>query len=303
MISIIYISNRGPYPMLNPPWKELSQYALLSQSLEAQTFTDFELIIVDAYNTLPSHELHWMEHRTKYLRPKDTPWRRLGAFAPSSARNTGLAAAKGELAFGLDDCTSFRADLLQKASDSWVKGKCLAPNCVRETGERVALPQGNRRGGVLFYPRELAEKLGGYEERFDGSPALEDWEFSERLSNNGVVWNDDQEAKVTLHAHKPHSGAPAAEVGPAGYHKCPYCVFRLVMGQYRANVDWTKRQLAAFESPACTQMVNKQCRAQRDTYLGSKMRTEFNCCWPGRPTVEALNIIRTHEAHIEVSDG
>jgi hypothetical protein len=219
----------------------------------------------------------------------------MGAFAPASARNTGLDEAERELIFSLDDCVSFRPDLLQRAATAWTKGKCLAPTCVREDGTLVALPTGNRRGGVLCYPRELSLKLGGWEERFDGSPALEDWEHSERLSRHGVVWDDDPEAKVTLHAHKPHSGSPATSVGPAGYHKCPDLVFRLCLGQHRANRPWTSAQLANFEAESCPQFVNGQCRAQRDTFIGSPARTNFGCGWPARPSVEALNIMRTHE--------
>lgn len=302
MISIVYVSNRGAHSMLNPPWSEMSQYALLEQSISAQTFQDFELIVVDAKNTFPRPELKLLAQQVTYLRPRETPWSTMGAFAPASARNTGMSAAKGDLVFGLDDCSSFKPDLLQHASDAWQSGRCFVPRYVSESGSAVCIHSGVRRGGVLCYPRQLALSAGGYEERFDGSPALEDWEFTERLARLGAVWHDATDA-VTLHAHTPHSGKPANIDGPHGYHKCPYAVFHLVTGQDRANRPWTREQLAVFEADKCQLMQHENCIAQSGVYRKAPTKQVYNCAWPARPSAEALHIMQTHESQAWIGDG
>lgn len=296
MISIVYITNRGLYPCHDMPWREMSQYAILSQSLEAQTFTDFEVVVVDAFNTLPRKELAWLGERVKYVRPRDTPWRRMRAFAPSSARNSGLAEAEGDLIFGLDDCTSFPANLLQLAATSWLKGRCVVPRCVRDDGSLVYLPQAQRRGGVLFYPRAQAIAIGGHEERFDGTPCLEDWAFSEKLAAKGVKWNDDPAAQVILHRHTPHEGKPASVAGSSGYHRCPWAVYRVVVDQPVGNRPWTAEQLNVFAAKVCPYLTEHGCRAQHDLYQGGANPAHFACSWPERPSVEALSIMRTHES-------
>ena len=302
MISVVYVSNRGAYSMINSPWKEMSQYTLLEQSLTAQTFKDFELVVVDAQNPLPRPELELLEQQVTYLRPRETPWSKMGAFAPSSARNTGIAAAQGDLVFGLDDCSSFAPDLLQHAATSWQSGKCLVPRCVGDNGMNLCVHKGTRRGGVLFFPRKLAVDAGMYEERFDGSPALEDWEFSERLARLGAVWHDTDDT-VVLHAHRPHSGKPSTVDGAAGYHKCPYCVFHLVTGQDRANRPWTREQLAAFEADQCPLMQHENCIAQTVVYQRAPTKQVYGCAWTVRPSAEDLHIMQTHESQTWIGDS
>ena len=294
MLSVVYVTNRGPFPLVGEA--PLGQFWLLSESLKAQTHQDYELVVVDRDN---EHQpvLSGLGRAVTYARPRETPWTRRGAFCAASARNAGLALARGDLVLGLDDCTSFGPDLLERAAASYARGTYLAPTCMTPQGTAVCLPDGLRRGGVLCYPRAFAVQLGGHEERFDGTVALEDWEFSDRLSRRGVEWDDDPEAKVVLHQHGGRPGTSAAEEGPLGYHRCPYAVLGLTLGQPRANVPWTPEQLDVFAAPRCPLLDEREnCKAQRALSPNLHPSARFPCNHGTRPDAETLAIMRGYES-------
>lgn len=294
-VSIVYVTNRGVTPLVSEPAR--SQYDLLASCLRAQTSADFEVVVVDQGNPLPRPELEWLGGRACYVRPPDTPWRKLGAFCAASARNAGLRAARGGIVFGLDDCTSFPPTLIERVAAAFAQGWCLVPQYRHPNGALWAQNHGAaRRGGILAYPREFALKLGGYEERFDGGLALEDWEFSERLAAAGVRWLDAPDLAVTIHPHVARSAAHASKA-PLGYQRCELAVYGLLHGQARANRPWTQEELLAF-GPTCRFLDHdKQCKVMA-TLINTPSRhpgAKNPCCRPERPTAAALGIMSTYE--------
>ena len=274
MISVVYITNRGLSPFTSPAMAGRSQFEVLAQSLDAQTYRDFELVIVSSiggqvgkFDGPPS---------TTLRRPRWTPWSETWAKSIATARNTGLRVAQGDTIMGLDDCVSFGPGLLAQVADYAARGLYLAPACMREDGTVLPSYAPGRAGGIVAYPRQLARDLGGHEERFNGCVSLEDWEFAERLHRNGVVFAHDDSARVTLHDHPP---------GIASYHRCGIAVYGLVRGQSVANRLWSEKELDTFALPVCSFLVDGVCSV-----------VQTPCQAPRRPSAEAVNIMRTHES-------
>lgn len=297
MISVVYVTNRSSHPFTDPALRERSQYEVLAECLAAQTFRDFELVLVtpdvEAADGILAPRF---PHPYRVVPPRPTPWRKLGAFAPASARNTGLLAARGEVVLALDDCVTFGPKLLSWVDGMLRHGRCYVPRYMRPTGEVAALMDGQKRGGILTYPRELALKLGGWEERFDGVFALEDWEFSERLARNGVVWYDGDEA-VILRGHKPHEARPYSEAGPSGYYRCCWAVYRLTGGQAEANRPWTPDDLQVFTQARCRYITDDAgCKVQPHPLFDNRPSKLPPCMCPDRPGPAALAIMREYES-------
>jgi len=271
-LTVSYITNRSTHPLVE---KQRGQYELLAESLRAQVFTNYELIIVDRDNDLPRPELAWIGDRVRFLRPHTSPWP-LGTFAPSIARNTALAAARGDIVFGLDDCVSFDSHLLKHVVDYVARGLYLAPT-YGAPGDRQSGPPHPQAlcGGIVAYPRARAIELGGWEERFAACCAYEDFEFSERLGRNGVRFISDPAAHVTLHSHI------SREKG--GNWRCHEAIWHLLQGQARANVPWTPEQLSCFEA--------RRCPLENAGHSGCPTG---ECKLP-RPTPETLALMRDYE--------
>ena len=288
MISIVYLTCRGPWPLASEKMRALGQYDSLSDSLRQQTFTDYELIVVDRCNVLPRPELYWLGNRVRYCRPRETPWDALWAKAISTARNTGLCEAKGETVLGLDDCVSFGPHFLALVASHAQAGCYLAPTLTEEildpkTGafkEWHTHPQWpDSAGGILAYPRQLALDLRGHEERFTGCHSLEDWEFSKRLTRNGMRLVHDDSEKITLYAHS---------FRIAHQQRCAWEVYGLLRGQPFANSKWTKGELAHFEAPVCGFLNVNHCEV-----------ADTGCQHKPRPTEAALNVMREYEGSNE----
>lgn len=279
-LSVVYITNRSVHPLTDTP--KLSQYQLLADSLKRQIFTDWELIVVDANNDIPRPELKQFGGRVRYYRPRKTPWS--SAFAPSIARNAGLSVARSPIILGLDDCISFDEHLFKLVAQYGSHGWYLVP--VPLVG-RSDIPPGDhiddkvRGGGIISYPRKVALDLGGHEERFAGTSALEDFEFSERLHANGVRFGSMRDAKVRLHPHMSHRDDVC---------RCRHAVYGLLSGQEHANVPWTPEQLEVFSAPVCP------FRRPGPTQHLCAANGMAACEKEPRPSAEALEFMRTYES-------
>lgn len=297
-LSVVYVTCRPPLSIGNwisaahnlvwVPEPEQNHYSLLAASLSVQTFTDYELIVVDESNELPRPELAGLGDRVRYVRPRVTPWRALGAFAASVARNTGLLAATGDVIAGLDDCVSFRPDLLAQVATRAERGVypvlAIHPSDRPPNPPPFDVPQ-SRAGGLLAYPRDVALQVGGWETRFTGCKALEDHEFSERLVRNGVRLVFNPEVEVVLHGH-----------ARAGHQiqRCCHAVRALVAGQARANAPWNAEQLQAF-GDRCPFQSGLERRASLEFPLCA-ITSNGRCDHPERPSSSARTIMHTYES-------
>lgn len=281
MISIIHITSRAANCLTYHP--ESTQYDVLAQSLRCQTHADWECIVVDQTNPLPRPELAVFGDRIQYTRPRETPWRKLGAFCAASARNAGLALARGDVVFGADDCMVYPPTLLAHTAAYAARGEYLVPRYDCEMDAAKTVPTGRpvavtEAGGVLAYPRDIAVALGGHEERFDGCEAFDDFEFSARLSRHGARFVADPRIAVTLLKHTPRNGR--------GVLRCCHAVRHAVRDSRMANEPWTSGQLAAFTSPTCPHMNRGACLLSREA-----------CRYPDwRPSPATVEIMTTYEA-------
>lgn len=284
MISCVYITNRGESPFVEAPMLGRNQYRLLRECLERQTCKAFELVCVTPFVDAANAALIGMKQPLTIIRPPETPWRRLHAKAPTTARNAGLTAACGDIVLGLDDCVEFGPHLLERAMDYAARSLWLAPAFGRPGDRRPAgplVPQ-EHCGGILAYPREAALDVGGHEDRFVGTFALEDCEFSERLRRVcGLRFITDPTVHVTLHAHAP---------GQGGIFRCMEAVHGLLRDSRHANELWTAEQLACFTASRCPFIKPRGvCAVAVDGQP---------CHQPARPTEAALKIMRSYESDV-----
>jgi glycosyltransferase involved in cell wall biosynthesis len=128
----------------HPEWHVIGKVV---EDLSKQTFTDFELVVVDGlyqrdhvawkpaavggaylwphdetaavvgeWHILDGFQLTW-------LPPKPNLWVRNKKVAISTYRNTGIAAARGELIVNLDDCCELPPDYLEHFWSAWSRHK------------------------------------------------------------------------------------------------------------------------------------------------------------------------------------
>ena len=161
-------------------------------SVEAQTFRDFEIVVVDDGGNDGTYEVLSAERELRVLRHPD----RRGV---SAARNTGIAAARGEWLAFLDSDDLWLPDKLARQI-SWLEGApelliCQTDETWVRRGVRVNKPAGHRKvAGQIFLPslwrcmispsavmlhRRLLEDHGAFDATL---PAAEDYDLWLRLT-------------------------------------------------------------------------------------------------------------------------
>jgi len=165
-MSIIMPIARDDYPIIGLPTLHVLEPTL--QSLENQTFKDFELIIVDSF--FPSKK-KWIEARDWSFPIKYMPvhsnhrfWLDRGRWNVCGQINTGILYADGELLVRIDDCSEFDQDFLQRFWDGYQLGYFPLAMHIRYLGGK---------------PARLNEKYRkeGYEAKYSAS-----WESGNRFS-------------------------------------------------------------------------------------------------------------------------
>jgi len=217
-ISVLLCTVRGDGAYTeHPEWDVLGKVAA---DLEAQTFRDFELVVVDGLC------LHRDAHpqtpfRAQFLPPHQSFWVQHRKVAISAYRNTGIAAAKGELIVNLDDCCELPPNYLELFWRAWhTYGVCLAatwpgqgdsrprglvqPHLVTTSCGKQELRPAPGVYGFGSYPREAALRLNGYDEAYDGSQGLEDCDWSTRLTGAGVPMALEAFDGFKIHAQSRH---------------------------------------------------------------------------------------------------
>lgn len=261
LLSIIHVTNRGLYPLTGEEHRSLGQYDLLAQCLREQTWQDFEVIVVDEHNPLPRPELTWwLRDRVRCVRPRVTPWRKLGAFAAASARNTGLVHAHGEVVLTLDDCYSFEPQFLERIAELFERDLYVVPSLHPSQGLAYLptgpspVPADKYGGGMLVFPLEAALQVNGYDERFDGCDRYEDVDFFDRLRRRGVPFVYDPSVYVVGYAHGPRTTRTL---------RCAHVPWQLALERratsLRANEPWTADELQRFESCGRNNPRSRRC--------------------------------------------
>jgi glycosyltransferase involved in cell wall biosynthesis len=169
------------------------------QSILAQTYQDFELIIVDDGSTDDTESLvkSFNSEKIRYIRHK----KNRGA---SAARNTGIRSAKGEYIALQDSDDEWMPEKLEKQMRAFATAPpevgvvytgfyIIANNKKKYMPSASITPKDGNifssiiKGEYLVSPqtivvkRECFERAGMFDEHF---PAMEDWEMSLRLSRH-----------------------------------------------------------------------------------------------------------------------
>lgn len=169
---------------------DLVQQALAS--VKAQTYRDFEIVVVDDGGTDGTFEVLSADREIRVLR-------HAGRRGVSAARNTGIHAARGEWLAFLDSDDLWQPDKLARQI-FWLEGQpelliCQTGETWVRRGVRVNKPLSHRQvGGKIFLPslrrcmispsavvlhRRLISDHGGFDETL---PAAEDYDLWLRLT-------------------------------------------------------------------------------------------------------------------------
>lgn len=187
LISVLLCTVRDSHAYIEQPeWHTLGKVV---EDLSQQTFKDFELIIVDGISERQSDNWQFAEVATTRVPPRETLWTRNKKVAISTYRNTGIALARGELIVNLDDCCELPPNYLEAFARAWTQHGVALAALWPESGD--SRPAGVVQApGYVFgfgsYPLELALKLNGYDEAYDGGQGLEDVDWSTRCFQAGL---------------------------------------------------------------------------------------------------------------------
>ncbi len=235
-ISLVMATARASYPSeINGPQlvekKGPHLFDIILKSLERQTFTDFELIIVDA---LYHKRKDFFRHKhypfpVKHIADKPSVWLSKGMWALCSARNQGIIHSDGELVVFIDDAFGFGRDWLELFwkyyDEDGLFAQALADFYTQE-GEKVIrdgewirdsrwkfVDEGSEHlrihgdayihnlgdwfnvcGGTAV-SMEMLLRVNGFDENFDGTKSLEDCDLGRRLVELGCEFVFDKRLK------------------------------------------------------------------------------------------------------------
>ena len=300
-LTLVHITSKGLFPFVDERLRRVGMYDVLSESLRAQTFTaadGFELVCVDATNPLPRPELTWwLKDRVRFVRPRETPWRRLGSFCAASARNSGLAWARGETVVSLDDCYELPPHFLERVAELAARELYAWPHVRKGDGEQGAyavegpcpLRPDEYAGGIVAYPLVAALSCNGWDERWDGTRYGEDWAFCQYIRARGVNYVRSAGVYVVDQGRPGH----VAGRGPRlTTHRCPRAIWALVSerGWQRANEPWTAPEFTRLQR--CAWRVGDRC-----SYVDLPSQCGGICEYPRTPTDDALRIMLDYESH------
>lgn len=257
----------------HPEWDVLGR--VIEDLADQRDAPPFELVIVDGLHGKREgapHDVLWQrQHRNGdhgsvlwfpgfdivHVPPRPgSPWVRMRKVAISAYRNTGIAAARGQLIVNLDDCCRLPPTFVSTFWQAWRdRGVALAMTWP-ESGDqrrpgRVAAP--GQVYGFGSFPRELALQLNGYSEAFDGGQGLEDIDWSTRLHRAGLPQAFVQLPGFRIEAQSGHSPRAVDPVRPIV--KCCNAawqtehVWRLPSQVANLSERWTRPALERLVGP------------------------------------------------------
>ena len=180
-----------PYFSVIVPMYRGEYITKLVEQLNQQTFKDFEVIIVDSGEDRGDDLHNLCDFKLKYLFKGD-----IGA---AKARNLGIEYARGDIiAFTDDDCQP-DADWLKNAKSHFENDSLVGlegyiytdDSKINDPKYRIVTNSGFEGIGFmtanLFIRRDIVEKIGGFDERFDKPHFREDTDFAWRAQNYGAI--------------------------------------------------------------------------------------------------------------------
>lgn len=140
-ISCVLPTARSDFSLLGQPKTHI--FLPTFRSLSAQTFRDFEVIVVDALFNQRAEWLHTYvgdEYPLKYVpvHPNHRYWLDRKRWNVAGQLNTALLYCEGELVVRLDDCCELDAGYLQKFWDEYQKGYWPMAMHIRYLGDKPA---------------------------------------------------------------------------------------------------------------------------------------------------------------------
>jgi len=148
-ISVITTTARDDYPIIGMPKTHI--FGMLIETLNRQSFKDFELILVDSLFNLRRNSPFLSEAKfpIKHTPPKASPWVDVAMFHACNDINTAILYANGELLVKIDDCQEiFSQDHLKRIWE-WYKRGFLAQQTF----------QYYFRGEPIRYSKEFVDDL------------------------------------------------------------------------------------------------------------------------------------------------
>ena len=195
----------------------------LLNSLKKQTLdhSQIEFVLVDkAYDQRSKNYLEHMKKfntdfagTMKYIKDKSPK----GHVSISSARNLGIDACSHDIIVSIDDRTILYPETLAQHAEYFAKGwdavagfsdfhhrdgyAVTAPNKVDERASVAGASHGQFAaqhfyGYHMAFTKKVWEKVGGFDETFDGTYGWEDIDFGIRIYNAGAVIRLAPECKV-----------------------------------------------------------------------------------------------------------
>ena len=293
-ISVLLCTVRPGNAYVNhPEWHVLQK---VIDDLERQTFLDFELVVVDGL--AGQRDQAWKLTANipiTHIPPTPSFWTEHRKVAICRYRNTGIAHCRGELIVNLDDCCELPPYYLEMFWHAWKNhGTCLSP-LWHESGD--SRPKGDVQGvpqvrhqlhadlyevrpnppvfGFGSYPREVALWLNGYNEWFDGSQALEDFDWSTRLLKRGVKMHLAPVPGFKIHAQSPHD--PRVIDPDEPLVKCcnqSWWAARVKRGVNIANHTWPEGVCEELVGP-CFLLDGGRCRHHMGQHPCGYLETGF----------------------------
>ncbi len=194
-IATSYQSDSFPSPAVSvvmPTWNREPLLGAAIRSVKAQTFTDWELFIVDDGSTDGTKQLietFAADRRINYIRQD-----RLG---PGAARNRALRAAKGALVAYLDSDNIWYPEFLSVAVAAFAAMPgvdCAYGANIRDTAPRIMHEPFDRQRllkenyidmSALIHRRSLVQRFGGFDERLQ---RLIDWDLVLRYTEHAPAY-------------------------------------------------------------------------------------------------------------------
>lgn len=304
-VSLVLCTVRPSQAYANhPEWDAIGKVCVdLANQIDAPPF---ELVIVDGLHGRRQPTPIWngvcgaSMAPIRHIPPRaGSPWVRMRKIAIAAYRNTGIAAARGELIVNLDDACELPPNFVSTFWNTWRETGTAAAMIWPDKGDRREpgpLPDEQFAYGFSSYPRELLLSINGYDEAYDGGKGLEDMDMSTRVRAAGL-----RQTLVALpgfdqgSAQTGHASEAIDPVRPI----CKCCnqawnterVWRHVVVANRADL-WTREALERLVGP-CRMLDGERCGHHQGRYrcayyddqrlpaVPDSSDTESETCAPG----------------------